>query len=63
MLITDLKSAIIAKHTSFDMECGKIAKRGSAVQAIKFLLWIKKNEDMLSKVNVFVCTNFGRKDI
>lgn len=58
VLITELKSAIIAKHTSFDSECGKIAKRGTAVQAIKFLLWIKKNEEMLSKVNVFYKKSF-----
>lgn len=49
-LIHEVRDAIAIKHNSFDDECGRIAGISNSVQRVKFLLWIKKNEDKLASV-------------
>jgi hypothetical protein len=53
-LVHELKAAIVAKHTTFDEECGKIADNSTTEQRVKFLLWIKNNEEALAKVFLYV---------
>lgn len=49
-LITELQSAITAKHDTFDEEIGKMADKGTSEQRVKLLLWIKNNEDSLAAI-------------
>lgn len=49
-LIRSLKVAIEKKHSLFDRACGSIMKEATPTQNIKFLLWITRNAEQLSKV-------------
>lgn len=51
-LINEVRDGIVAKHSSFDLECYRAVDISSPVQRVKFLLWVKKNEDKLAEVCV-----------
>lgn len=50
ILIKTLKSSIEKKHILFDRACGSIMKEATPRQNVKFLLWITRNAEQLSKV-------------
>jgi hypothetical protein len=50
ILIKTLKTSIEKKHFLFDRACGSIMKEATPRQNVKFLLWITRNAEQLSKV-------------
>jgi hypothetical protein len=49
-LMRNLKVSIEKKHALFDRACGAIMTEATPPQNVKFLLWITRNADQLSKV-------------
>jgi hypothetical protein len=50
ILIKTLKCSIEKKHVLFDRACGSIMQEANPRQNVKFLLWITRNAEKLSKV-------------
>ncbi len=48
-LIQSLKESIEKKHASYDKVCGRVQDAANPKQTVKFLMWITKNSEALSK--------------
>lgn len=48
-LLQSLKIAIENKHASYDKVCGRVQDAANPKQTVKFLMWISKNSEALSK--------------